>query len=336
MAEQRVDGTDFVEAHLVDQFLEDEGIISEEVYAPLPVVEADGSRDDLLDLSRITTADHAVFVHLAGTLFNRQLIPVLLLAAAPVHGIEAGVAVRRNVRKETRVHRFLVAVQLALDFGFPLIGMRLDSLLSHLLVDLQGGLVKAKFDDGKIRGRRLQIIAQAQISELEFGLVQIGEGVAEVDQHQIALVSNEGEEGRLARRMLLHGGKGLRSFLGDSGLLACRQGAPRRPAQTEHLMQDAITFGRKGYCGDFSSHVRTGLVGSGHLGLLGTDSREDLLYRDALVQFSLQDRGTAASRPSRGRRLQECSSLRWRCKRSVRRRTEGPNQTCRSLDHPEY
>ena len=43
MAEQRVDGADFVEAHFVDQLLEDQRIVGKQIDAPLPVVETDGA-----------------------------------------------------------------------------------------------------------------------------------------------------------------------------------------------------------------------------------------------------------------------------------------------------
>src|SRR5207302_1105041 len=49
-----------VEAHLVNQFLEDERILREQIDAPLPVIEPDRPRDDLRDLARVVAADHAV------------------------------------------------------------------------------------------------------------------------------------------------------------------------------------------------------------------------------------------------------------------------------------
>ena len=41
LAEEGVDGADFVETHLVDELLEDHRVVGEEVDAPLPVVHAD-------------------------------------------------------------------------------------------------------------------------------------------------------------------------------------------------------------------------------------------------------------------------------------------------------
>ena len=39
-SEERILGTHFVEAHFVDQLLENQRVIREQVYAPLPIVEA--------------------------------------------------------------------------------------------------------------------------------------------------------------------------------------------------------------------------------------------------------------------------------------------------------
>src|SRR5712671_2776648 len=70
LAEQRIDGADVVEAHLVDQLLEDERIVGKEVDAPFPIIEADRAGDDLFDFARIAAAYQSMFVHLAGTFFN--------------------------------------------------------------------------------------------------------------------------------------------------------------------------------------------------------------------------------------------------------------------------
>ena len=63
-----------VEAHLVDQFFEDERIVGEEVDTPLPVVEADGAGDDLFDFSGVAAADQSVLSHLAGAFFESDTI----------------------------------------------------------------------------------------------------------------------------------------------------------------------------------------------------------------------------------------------------------------------
>src|SRR5262249_26065591 len=115
LPEQSVVGTDLVEAHLVDEFLEDERVIGEKIDTPLPVVEADRPGDDLPHRARVTAAHRAMLFHLPLALFDRQTVPVLLLATAPVHGIKAEVAGSRDLRKKSRTHGFALAMQRVLD-----------------------------------------------------------------------------------------------------------------------------------------------------------------------------------------------------------------------------
>src|SRR5438552_10558747 len=136
MAEQSVDGADFVETHFVDQLLEYERIVGEKVDAPLPVIESNRTTDDLFDFSGIAAADESVIAHLAGALFDREFVPVLVFAAAAVHGIEARITVRRNLGVEAWPNGFFVALELASDLRFPLVGMGLDALVREFLVDL--------------------------------------------------------------------------------------------------------------------------------------------------------------------------------------------------------
>src|SRR5580692_7303290 len=87
-AEERINGADVVEAHLVDQLFENQGIVSKKIDTPLPVVEADGAGDDLFHLSGIASAHHAVLVHLALALFHGEQVPVLVFTAAAIHRIK--------------------------------------------------------------------------------------------------------------------------------------------------------------------------------------------------------------------------------------------------------
>src|SRR5579863_8140293 len=104
MAEQRVNRADFVETHFVDQLFEYQRVVGEQINAPLPVVKTDRSADDLPDFSRVTAADHAMVVHLASAFSDRKLVPVLVFSTAAVHGIEAGVTVRRDIRIQSGLH----------------------------------------------------------------------------------------------------------------------------------------------------------------------------------------------------------------------------------------
>lgn len=54
MTEQCIHGAYMVETHFVDQLLEDQGIVCEEVYTPLPVIESNGAGDDLSYFASVT------------------------------------------------------------------------------------------------------------------------------------------------------------------------------------------------------------------------------------------------------------------------------------------
>jgi len=190
MPEQRIHSADFVEAHLVDQLFEYQRIIGKEIDAPFPIIESDRASDDLSDVACISAAHESMFTHLAGAFRDRQLIPVLVFTAAPVHWIKAGVAVRRDVGIKPGFHRFFMALKLTFNLGFPLIGVRLNALIGQFLVDLERLVIKTQFDNRKVGGGLFQIVAEAQVGQLEFGLIQVRKSVAEVDQHQVTLVPN--------------------------------------------------------------------------------------------------------------------------------------------------
>src|SRR6185312_3452639 len=156
LAEQSIDGAYFVEAHLIDQLLEDQRVIRKQVHAPLPIVKAYRSRDDLLHRPRIAPAYQPVFFHLALPLFNGQAVPVLVLSASAVHGIEADVARSWNLRKQPRTHGFRLAFDGVLNRGIPLRRVWLNSLLSQGAKKLYRGLVQTQHANRQIRRRQLQ------------------------------------------------------------------------------------------------------------------------------------------------------------------------------------
>src|SRR5262249_38880103 len=109
-----------IEAHLVNQLLEDQRIIGKEINTPLPVIETDGTRNDLLHGTGIATAHLAVLFHLPLALFDRQAVPFFLLPAAPVHGIEAQIASRRYLGEESRTHGFALPLHHFFRLALPL------------------------------------------------------------------------------------------------------------------------------------------------------------------------------------------------------------------------
>ena len=168
VTEQRIDCADFVKPHFVDQFFEDQRLIGEKIDSPLPIIESDRTGNNLPNVPGISAADKSMFTHLAGPFLDRELVPVLVFTAAPVHRIKACIPVWWNVGVKTWLHRFSVALKLAFNLGFPLVGMRLNALISQFLINLQGRVIKAQFDDGKVACRLFQVVTETQVGQFEF------------------------------------------------------------------------------------------------------------------------------------------------------------------------
>src|SRR6266478_5945302 len=138
LPEERIHRADVIEAHLVNQLLEDQRIVGEQVDAPLPVVKSDRAGDDLPHFARIASADESMLTHLAGPFLDGQGVPVLVFTAFAVHRIEAGVAVGRDCGEQPRPHRFFLPHQSLLDLAIPFLRMRFDAPVDQGLVNLGG------------------------------------------------------------------------------------------------------------------------------------------------------------------------------------------------------
>ena len=103
-------------------------------------------------------------------------------------------------------------------------------LIGEFFVNLQRGVVESEFDDGQVGCHCLEKIAEAKLGELEFGPIESGKGFAEVDEHEVALVSDEGEEGGLSGGIFFHDNKRVGGFLRDGGAFGGGQGAPGGPS----------------------------------------------------------------------------------------------------------
>ncbi len=138
--------------------------------------------------------------------------------------------------------------------------MRLDATVGERLVGLETGLVEAKLDHGEVGIFGLEEIAEMETAEIEFGLVEVGEGVAEVHEHEVALMADEGEESGLAVLVGLHFGEEGGGFSGDLAAVAFIELAPGGPAETHHLMERGVAFDGEGDGGELSLD-RRGCVG---------------------------------------------------------------------------
>src|SRR5581483_10918127 len=158
------------------------------------VVEADGAGDDLSHAAGVVAPDHAVLAHHALALADRLAVPVLALAAKFVHRIKAQIAALRNLRPQTRRGGFALPGQFGFDFAVPLGRAGLETFRGELAVESYRRFVKTQLDDGEIGARRLEIFAQLRARDRQLGAVEIVEGFAEMDEHQIAFVTEERKE----------------------------------------------------------------------------------------------------------------------------------------------
>ena len=129
---------------------------------------------------------------------KRNGIPVHLLAAFAVHGIKTQILRIRNSREESRLHGFGSALERGGNLRIPLRRVCLKSLGRCRFVGLPARLVQSQFDDRNVRVRRDQKVGKRRLRELQFHLVQRLEGVAKVDEDQIALVTKLREKARLS------------------------------------------------------------------------------------------------------------------------------------------
>src|SRR5437588_1857515 len=85
-----------------------------------------------------------------------------------------------------------------------------------------------------------------------------------MDQHEVALMPDEGIQSGLAWRVLFHRCHRVRGFLRDRLLLRGRKSAPGWPTQTHHLVKDAVAFGGERNGGVLACNLGTRLVSCGH------------------------------------------------------------------------
>ena len=145
----------------------------------------------------------------------------------------------------------------------PLLRMRLDAAIDQCFVDLGGGFVEAELDDREVRSGRLPVLAEPRLRQLQLGAIEIVERVAEVDEHQVALVPEQRIEGGWSGGVFLHGGHDRGGFFNDLAAFGVGELAPGAPAEAHHLVEDAVALNRKGNCWDFCGSRRCGMGRSG-------------------------------------------------------------------------
>ena len=117
-----------------------------------------------------------------------------------------------------------------------------EPLLAEAAVYLGGHLVHSELDDGDVRRAGFEVRRESKARHLELGRLQILEAPPEVDEHQVALVAQQGHGRGCAFGGARGGGEHLGGLVGGLGPGGRRQGPPLVPAQAEHLVEDAPPF----------------------------------------------------------------------------------------------
>ena len=120
------------------------------------------------------------------------------------------------------------------DRLFPFLRVRFHAAFGERLVGLQRRFVQPQLNHRQIGSRGLQEIVESKPRQVELRLIELVEAVAEVDQHQVAFVSEQGEQRRLAIGLRLHLGQQLRGFGGD--LAAGVVGEARQAVQRKRII----------------------------------------------------------------------------------------------------
>ena len=74
------------------------------------------------------------------------------------------------------------------------LGMGFHTAFGELAVDLGGRFVEAQFDDRDIGVDGLEVLVDVEAGEVEFDLFELFKAIAEVNEEQIAFVSEHGED----------------------------------------------------------------------------------------------------------------------------------------------
>ena len=124
-------------------------------------------------------------------------VPVGRLAALAVHGVEGEVFGVGDGGEEARGHGGGGALEAGGDFGLEFGGVGFEALGAGGFPGLAAGLVEAELDDGDVGVGSREVVRELGLGQVELDLVEGGEGVAEMDEDEVALVADLREEGGL-------------------------------------------------------------------------------------------------------------------------------------------
>ena len=183
-----------------------------------------------------------MLVHHALALGERHHVPVLIAAAQAIHGIKAEIFRVGDGRKETRRHRVGRPLQARLHFGLKLGRSRIETLGGRGFPRLAARFVQAEFDDRDVRVLEFKKVVKGELGKIELNLVELLEGIAEMDIDQVALVAELRVKSGARRRGGVVARQGLHRLRCDSFAIRGRRGMPGFPVEAKELMQQRGAF----------------------------------------------------------------------------------------------
>ena len=129
-------------------------------------------------------------------------------------------------------------------------------MLDEPAIERDRRFVEADFDHRQIRRSRFQAVAECKPGDGELGLAEFLEAAAEVDDHQVALVAERGEERGFTVFAPGHLAEQPRRVL-ESSIAFRRVEHPQFAAlHAVHLMENAVTFERERCGGKIGGNLR--------------------------------------------------------------------------------
>src|SRR5215475_10470601 len=113
-SKQGIQRTGRIKTHFADELFKDQWIISKQADAPFPVVQTDGTTDNLRHFAGVLASDHAVPTHKLSTLIHRERIPVMRFTAFLIHRVKTQVLSRWHDWIEACLHSSFLVFELLL------------------------------------------------------------------------------------------------------------------------------------------------------------------------------------------------------------------------------
>src|SRR5262245_11360696 len=149
-SKQGIQRTGGIKTHFVDELFKDQWIIGKQADAPFPVVQTDGTTDNLRHFAGVLASDHAVSTHELPTLVHRERIPVVRFTAFLIHRVKTQVLSRWHDRIEACLHGSFLVFEFLLICCLISRGASFQSGGGEFLLNRANDFIETKFDQRQI------------------------------------------------------------------------------------------------------------------------------------------------------------------------------------------